>query len=139
MSAAFVLDCSITMAWCFGDEATPGTKAVQDRLLTEAAVVPAHWFSEVANVLLAAERRSRISRAGSQEFLGELRRVVIEVDDQSPDCAWAEVMTLARRHALTMYDAAYLELAIRRRLPLASLDADLGKAARAEGLLVLGA
>ncbi len=138
MTAAFIMDCSITMAWCFADEATPGASKVQDRLEKEAALVPAHWFLEVINVLATAEKHKRITAATSAEFLALLETMDIQVDEETASRAFAHLLPLCRHHGLTSYDAAYLDLALRRRLPLASLDDDLRSAAEQLGLEVLG-
>ncbi len=138
MSCAMVIDCSITMAWCFGDEATVGAARVQDRLEKDAALVPAHWFLEVTNVLAMAERRKRITAAASLDFLTFLEAMDIQVDEEPARRAFSHLLPLCRQHGLTSYDAAYLDLALRRRLPLATLDDDLRSAARQLGLEVLG-
>ena len=138
MSAAFVLDCSVTMAWCFGDEATAAAFAVLDRLGSETAVVPPHWFLEVANVLTMAEKRKRMTAPATTEFLKLLDALDIEVDDVTADRALPHVLPLCRKYSLTSYNAAYLELAIRRQLPLASLDTELRVGAKQAGIKVLG-
>lgn len=138
MSAAFIIDCSITMSWCFADEATPATERVQDRLERESALVPAHWFLEVANVLAMAEKRKRITAEKSTQFLNLLESMDIEVDHETAGRAFAHVLALSRKFKLTSYDAAYLDLAQRRRLPLASLDDELRAAARRLGVELLG-
>jgi predicted nucleic acid-binding protein len=137
MSASLVIDCSVTMAWCFGDEATAKTVAVQNRLVSETAIVPAHWSLEVANVLAMAERRQRITATDAAEFLRLLGLLDIERDDQTPQRAFGEILALARSHNLTVYDAAYLELAQRLQLPLASLDVPLCQAADGLGIELL--
>lgn len=139
MAAAFIIDCSMTMAWCFADEATPATSKVLDRLATEAAAVPSHWFLEVTNVLAMAERRKRISAADSTHFLSLLTSLDIEMDGEAPGRAFDHLLPLCRAQGLTSYQAAYLDLALRRRLPLASLDADLRSAAKKAGVAVLSA
>lgn len=138
MSGMVVIDCSITIAWCFGDEATAGASKVQERLERDAALVPAHWFLEVTNVLAMAERRKRITAAVSIEFLNSLEALDIQVDEKSTRRAFSHLLPLCRQHGLTSYDAAYLDLALRRRLPLATLDDDLRSAARQLGLDLLG-
>lgn len=138
MSAAFVLDCSITMAWCSGDEATAAAFAVLDRLGTETAVVPSHWFLEVANVLTMAEKRKRMTVPATTEFLKLLGALEIEIDNVTVDRVFPHVLPLCRKYSLTSYDAAYLELAIRRQLPLASLDNELRAGAKQAGIEVLG-
>ena len=138
MSAAFVLDCSIAMAWLFADEATTKTAALLRRLGTETALVPAWWFIEVTNVLALAERKGRIAPAQSDAFIADLGKLGIERDDEAPNRAFTNLLALCRTHRLTCYDAMYLELALRRDLPLATLDDDLRKTAKLLGLRVLG-
>jgi predicted nucleic acid-binding protein len=130
MNAAFVMDCSITMAWLFREEATPRTEQLLDCLSSETAVVPAWWALEVTNVIAIAERKRRITTSRSQGFLHELSELGIEYDDLGAARAFSHVLTLCRSHQLTSYDALYLDLAMRRGLPLATLDMSLRKAAR---------
>lgn len=138
MNASFIIDCSLTMTWCFADEATPASTAVQDRLVAESALVPAHWFLEVANVLAMAERKSRITSIASLEFVRLLHALAIELDHEASTRAFDHLLPLCRTHKLTSYDAAYLDLAVRRNLPLASLDDDLRAAAKSLGVVILG-
>lgn len=138
MKATLIIDCSITMAWCFADEGTEYTSQIQDRLVAEAALVPAHWFLEVTNVLAMAEKRKRISAADSTEFVKLLAALEIPMDHDTSARAFQQILPLCRDHALTSYDAAYLDLAPRRQLPLASLDEDLCRAATSLGVEVLG-
>jgi len=138
MTPALIIDCSITMAWCFADEATVETAAVQDRLIAEAAVVPSHWFLEVVNVLVMAEKRWRISAADASSFLQLLSALDIQPDHETFPRAFAQLPPLCRTHGLASYDAAYLDLALRRQLPLATLDDDLRRAAMGMGITVLG-
>jgi predicted nucleic acid-binding protein len=138
LKPAFIVDCSIAMAWCFSDETTPATAKIQDRLEKEAALVPAHWFLEVTNVLSIAERRKRITPAQSTAFLTFLDTMDIEVDGEASARAFAHLLPLCRSHGLTSYDAAYLELALRRGTPLASLDNELRAGAKALGVELLG-
>ena len=130
----FVLDCSMTLAWCFADEASPLTDGVRDRLADLGAVVPGIWPLEVANVLLVAERRGRLDQARSLRFISLLRQLPIIVDVETDRRAFTEIGQVARAYDLSAYDAAYLELAIRRGLPLASKDLKLLKAAQAAGV-----
>ena len=138
MSAAFIVDCSVAMAWLFADEATPGTAGLLDRLAGETALVPSWWFVEVTNVIAMAERKRRISPAQSAAFLGDLSRLDIESDGEAPTRAFAHLLPLCRAHQLTSYDAIYLDLAVRRDLPLATLDSALRKAAGKLGVKLLG-
>ena len=133
MTPSLIIDCSITMAWCFADEATVETARVQDRLIAEAAVVPSHWFLEVVNVLAMAEQRKRITAADATSFLHLLAALDIQTDHETSARAFDHLPPLCRSHGLTSYDAAYLDLAVRRRLPLASLDDDLRQAAVRSG------
>ncbi len=138
MNAAFVVDCSMTMAWCFADDATPATIALEDRLLVESALVPWHWHLEVTNVLAMAERKSRISLGDVETFLNHLTSLAIECDPPSAAIIFHDVLTLSRAQKLTVYDAAYLELALRTKLPLATLDRELRVAASRLGVVLLG-
>jgi predicted nucleic acid-binding protein len=138
MSAAFVVDCSIAMAWLFNDEATPKTVALLNRLATETAIVPTWWFLEITNVLALAERKGRITPTQSDAFIADLSKLAIERDDEAADRAFTHLLTLCRTHRLTSYDAIYLDLAVRRNLPLATLDDDLRKTARKLGVPLLG-
>jgi predicted nucleic acid-binding protein len=135
---AFVLDCSATLPWVFADEASPAADALLDQLVQgERAWVPALWQLELGNVLLGAQRRSRIDQAGIEAFLSRLALYEIAVDDQTMERAWQKTLDLAMQHGLSTYDASYLELALRRGLPLATLDRQLVAAARASGVRVL--
>jgi predicted nucleic acid-binding protein len=125
------------MAWLFHDEATPKTATVLNRLATETAVVPGWWFIEIANVLAIAERRGRIMPAQSDAFIADLEKLGIEKDDEAPGRAFTHLLVLCRKYRLTSYDAVYLDLAIRRQLPLATLDDDLREAAVKLGLRLL--
>lgn len=128
----FVVDASVTMAWCFEDEATPETERLLDRLATDSALVPPIWEYEVANVLLVAERRRRITESTAERFLRLLRQLPIEVDPGLG--GMPHVVALGRLHGLSAYDAAYLLLAEEQGLPLATRDAKLRAAARAAGV-----
>ena len=138
MSAVFVLDCSIAMAWLFNDEATPKTEALLTRLTTETALVPAWWFIEITNVLAMAERKGRITPIQSDAFIADLGKLGIEQDDEAPRRTFTYLLPMCRRHRLTSYDAIYLDLAVRRNLPLATLDDDLRKTAKKLGVRLLG-
>jgi predicted nucleic acid-binding protein len=131
---ALVLDASPIVAWALR-EADPRSAGLRERMRSDEALVPALWWFEVRNALLVNERRGRLSQPQTTRFLRRLGRLPI-TEDRSPDDA--VVLALARRHQLTVYDAAYLELSVREGLPLATLDAALVEAARAEGVLLLG-
>jgi predicted nucleic acid-binding protein len=131
----FVLDCSVTAAWFFHDEAVPAIDELLDQLNEGArAVVASFWALEVGNTLLVAERRKRCSIAESSHFLAILDALPIEADAETASRATTTTLALARTHSLTVYDAAYLEIAMRRNLPLATLDKDLRAAAKKNGV-----
>ena len=116
----FVVDASLTLSWCFADEATPYSRAVLATLETTYAVVPALWPFEVANVLAHAERKQRITQEGIAEFLETLRRLPIQIERREVLWLWEAILPLVRQHRLSAYDAAYLELAKRERMSLAT-------------------
>ncbi len=137
--ARLVPDASATLTWCFEDEAMPWTDAVLAQLKAgDEGVVPAHWPAEVANALLIAVRRGRISRDKANRFFLDLRALPIRIDPESNEAAFDQVFKLADQYSLTIYDAGYLELAIRENLPLATLDKELRLAARASGVPLVG-
>ncbi len=130
-----VIDSSITMAWCFEDEKTSYTESILDALSAQSvAVVPALWPFEVLNVLVFAQRRKRMTQAQALRFWRELQSFSISIDERHIGHSSLEVMSLADQHQLTAYDAAYLELALREGLPLATLDEELRKAAKSAGV-----
>ena len=128
----FVLDASVTLAWCFEDEATPRTEAILDLLADDSAIAPALWELAVSNVLLLAERRGRLTESQSARFVALLAQLPILVDTASVDMG--SVLAVGRRHQLTAYDSAYLVLAQREGLPLATSDEKLQAAAQAAGV-----
>jgi predicted nucleic acid-binding protein len=130
----FVLDCSATLPWVFASEATQRTDALLDTLAEGGkAWVPALWHLELANVLLGAQRKGRIDKAGIEQFLSALGVYDIEVDSGTMSVAWSKTLALAENFGLTIYDATYLELALRKGLPLATLDGSLRKAMQQAG------
>jgi predicted nucleic acid-binding protein len=131
---SFILDGSVTLAWYFKDEADPYADAIAARFPGVVAVVPTIWPLEVANALLMGERRKRSTEAQATKWLGYLASLPITVDDETTARAWSDVLSIARTHNLSAYDAAYLELALRRALPLATLDDKLQAAATAVGV-----
>jgi predicted nucleic acid-binding protein len=132
---AFVLDGSVALAWYFKDEADRYADAVAARFPNAHAVVPVIWPLEIANAVLMGERRKRSTEAQATKWLGYLRSLPITVDDETNSRAWSDGMGLARTHGLSAYDAAYLELALRRSLPVATLDDKLNAAATAVGVV----
>jgi predicted nucleic acid-binding protein len=135
----FVLDNSIVMAWSFEDETDEYADAVLDRLASALAVVPALWPLEVANALLMGERRKRSSEADTMKWTSILKSLPIVVDGETNTHAWSDTLALARGHNLTAHAAAYLELAIRRGLPLATIDGRLKLAADSVGVALFDA
>lgn len=132
-----VLDSSMAVAWSFEDETNDDADRVLAELSKKRAVVPLLWFLEVANALLVGERRQRSTQADTAKWTAMLAGLPIRVDDQTNSHAWTTTLGLARHHGLTVYDAAYLELAIRLGLPLATLDAQLRAAAKSAGVALL--
>ena len=138
-SGGLVLDVSLSCAWCFADEASEAAWAILSRLQASEAHVPSLWLWETANMLIQAERRERITAAAMRTFLGLLEALPIRIDQASTATIWHDTLALARTHRLTSYDAAYLELALRLGLPLASRDQALQAAATIEGVPLLPA
>ena len=131
---AFVLDASTTLAWYFRDEADSYADAVARRIPTIDAIVPAIWPMEVANAILMGERRKRDTAATAAQWIGYLTSLPIAVDDLTLGRVFGDVLAVARAQNLSVYDAAYLELAIRSGLSLATLDDRLRAAAAAVGV-----
>jgi predicted nucleic acid-binding protein len=135
---SLVLDSSATLAWVYTEESTPAIQAIFRRVVESGAWVPGLWKLEVANILETGARRGRHTKAFRDATLRDLSMLPVQVDPETDRHAWNSTLRLAERHRLTAYDAAYLELSLRRGLPLATLDTDLVAAARSESLLVLG-
>jgi predicted nucleic acid-binding protein len=131
---AFVLDASVTVCWAFQDEKHADADRAFLRIGTEEAVVPSLWWFEVRNILVVNERRGRISLSDSTAFLLHLSKLPVRLDHLPDE---GSVLRLARTHRLSVYDAAYLELAQRENLALATLDADLRKAAARERVVLI--
>jgi predicted nucleic acid-binding protein len=134
-----VLDASMTIAWLFDDETGAGARTVLRRVAAEGAITPSLWRLEVANVLRNAVRRGRCDEDYATLSLRRLGRLLIVVDAETDARAWGDIRDLAHARDLTLYDAAYLELALRARLPLATCDQALVRAARQSGVQVLTA
>ena len=129
---AVVVDASVAAAWCLRDEqGTAQADATMARLAAETGIVPGIFWHEMRNVLIVAERRGRIGSEAAERHLERLRILPLVTDDEQDD---AQTLALSRRHALSAYDAAYLETAKRRRTTISTLDAKLGAAAVAEGV-----
>jgi predicted nucleic acid-binding protein len=134
-----VLDNSVALAWCFEDEQTPAIMDLLDRVAESGASAPLLWPLEAMNGLFVAERRRRIDQRKRTTLAAFLRDLPIRLDTETAEKAWEATSRVAEQHKLTAYDAAYLELALRRKLPLASVDRDLCRAAAVMGVQVLGA
>ena len=131
---AFVLDCSVTMAWLFPDEATEATERLRESLIETRAFVPSLWPVEVGNVLLTATRRGRIRADEWPQIRAYLQALPIEIDPVSTSRTWGTSLELANAHRLSLYDAMYLELAVRLRMPLVTLDRALRSAGQTVGI-----
>jgi predicted nucleic acid-binding protein len=132
--SALVIDSSAALTSCFEDEASPRSDALFAQVRDQGAVVPGLWHLEVANVLLQAERRGRIAAADVAMRLELMAELPIDTDNETTAREWREILALARAEGLTTYDAVYLELAIRRGLPLLTKDKALIAAAARTGV-----
>jgi len=133
----FVLDTSVALAWCFEDETSAAADGILDLLVSSEGIVPAIWPVEVGNALLAGERRRRITPAETGRSLELLRNLNIHVENTGPGLHVEDLEAVARSQRLSVYDAAYLSLAIREGIPLATLDRALAQAARRVGISLL--
>lgn len=132
----FVLDASIATCWAFDDEDHPLAALALDRIRSDEAIAPSLWWFEVHNTLIVSERHGRLTEADTTAFLRELSRFRVVIDHVPDE---ATIMTIARQHRLSAYDASYLELAQRRAIPLTTMDYDLRKAATAHDIALVGA
>ena len=130
----WVLDSSVAIAWALDDEQNLSTEMLAQLAATDTAIVPTHWILEVTNALRMAVKRRRLEPGGPPEVMARIRNQPIEFDAETIARAWHEIPLLADVYELTTYDAAYLELALRLELPLATLDKDLARAARKAGV-----
>ena len=134
----FVLDASIVLTWCFPDEEAQKAEKISERIaLGDTPAVPAFWRHEVLNALLMGEKRKRLTTELIQTFVSDLERLPSEIDAPAAGTVFHTTLDLCRKHGLTAYDAAYLELAMRHRVALATADSALERAARAEGVEIL--
>lgn len=133
----FVIDNSVVMSWCFQDESSVYADAVLNKLTEWKAVVPSIWPLEIVNVLLVAERRKRLEPADSARFLTLVSQLPIDVADDRVERRMQELLALGRSHHLTSYDSAYLSLAMRQGIPIATLDNNLLAAASAVNVPIL--
>ncbi len=137
MSDRFVVDNSVVMSWCFKDETNRYADSILDLLVESIALVPAIWHFEVVNVLLVAERRKRISKADSTRFLSLLSRLPIVAETEHPKTLMKDLLGLGRSSKLSSYDAAYIDLAMKQGVPLATSDRRLRRAAKAVDVRLL--
>jgi predicted nucleic acid-binding protein len=135
---SLVLDSSVMLAWLYEEEAAPAVRRVLDHVVRAGAWVPSLWRLEIGNSLQMAVRRSRVTGTFRDDALADLEFLPISIDQETDRQAWGATLQLAVAGGLTLYDAAYLELAIRRNLPLASLDEALRAAAKASGVRLMG-
>ena len=136
---SLVLDSSVALAWVYADEATDAVLGLFDTIRLHGAWVPGLWRWEIANVLQLNVRRGRHAGDFRDGALASLALLPVKVDAEADRQAWTAALHLAERHGLTVYDAAYLEIAARRKIPLATLDRQLRAAAANEGVQLLGA
>ncbi len=129
MPKEFVADNNIIMSWCFDDRTTDYTDAILNSLQNASAFVPAIWPLEVGNVLVISERKKIISKTDTIRFLAEIENLPIKIEQETPERMLKDILSLAREYTLTTYDASYLDLAIRKNLPIATLDTGLLAAA----------
>ena len=127
----FIIDNSVVMAWCFEDQASEYSDAILERLKTEKAFVPSIWTLEVVNVLIVAERKKILNRSSSMRFITLLNQLPVTVEYEKNLTHMKDLLNLGRDLTLSSYDAAYLDLAMKRGMPLATLDIKLKKAAQA--------
>ncbi len=134
----FVLDASTVLTWCFPDEESKKAREISERIASgDTVVVPAFWRHEILNALLMGERRKRLTPELIQAFLADLDRLPVELDQPTPTNVFDKTQALCRKHGLTAYDAAYLEIAIRYGYALATVDDDLRRATLAERIQIL--
>lgn len=129
-----VIDCSTAIAWAMSDESSPSADFALARLKVAGGVAPRLWWAELRNALLIAERKGRSTPAITDAALAALDALPVQLDHKPHGLM---VLRLAREHQLTVYDALYLELALRGNRPLATLDRKLARAAEAEGVELL--
>jgi len=134
LAKVFVLDNSIVMAWCFREIENAYAHQILEVLMVGKAFVPAIWLLEVGNSILVAERRNRITPGDGPAFLDSLAAMPIQVEPESADRVLGEILDLARKHQLSTYYTSYLDLAMRRKIPLATQDKALTRAAAACGV-----
>lgn len=134
-----VLDASTVLTWCFPDEESQKAQEISERIAGgDRVTVPAFWRHEILNALLVGERRKRLTQELTQAFIVDLDRLPVDADSRATSVVvFATTQALCRKHGLTAYDAAYLEIAMRGNCSLATVDEDLRRAAVAEGVQML--
>lgn len=137
MMNSFVVDNSVVMSWCFKDETNKYGDAVLDRLAVSTAIVPPIWPLEVVNVLLVAERRKRLKQVDSVRFITLLSQLPIVVEHEGSERKMKDLLALGRANNLSSYDAAYLDLSMRKDCPIATLDKKLIEAAKKVDITIL--
>lgn len=137
MMNSFVVDNSVVMSWCFKDETNKYGDAVLDRLAVSTAIVPPIWPLEVVNVLLVAERRNRLKQVDSVRFITLLSQLPIVVEHEGSERKMKDLLALGRANNLSSYDAAYLDLSMRKDCPIATLDKKLIEAAKKVDITIL--
>jgi len=136
--SAFVMDCSVTASWCFTDEMDDYSRTILETLSTGRAAVPSVWQLEITNVMLAAERRKRLSAADARRFLDLVLSLPVDIDSNSSPVSSVTIFHLGLQYGLSAYDASYMELAFRLGLPLATKDRHLLEACKKAGIAIAG-
>ena len=131
---SFVLDASVTLALLYGEETSLDLNRVEQAIVRSNALVPQLWHVEIANAMLIGIRRNSLALDNARQYLAMLLRSTVTVDGETLTRAWTDTLELGAKHGLTGYDAAYFELAVRKRVPLATLDRQLARACEAEGV-----
>jgi predicted nucleic acid-binding protein len=131
----FVVDASVVASWLLPDERPSKSDAAYLRLDIDLALAPRIWWFEMRNILVVKEQSGRLDRDTAEEALASLAELPIQIENSVNEIS---VLHLSRRHRLTVYDACYLELAERQGIPLATLDRALAKAARQQGVPIIG-
>ncbi len=137
MIDGFVIDNSVVMSWCFKDETNRYADAVLDKLSESTAIAPSIWPLEVVNVLLVAERRKRLKQADSVRFITLLSQLPIVVEDRGSEKVMKDLLALGRTSHLSSYDASYLDLAMRKDCPIATIDKKIMEAAKEVSVTIL--
>lgn len=133
--SSFVLDSSVTLSWFMPDETA--NLEILGRVVTEGAIAPAIWGLEIGNVLLCAERAGRLTTNQRHKAIYTLKDIYIKIDQTTLEHTWLETMDIATQYGLTLYDASYLELALRYGIPIATLDKSLKRASKIAGIVTI--